>query len=682
MKKIIYIFASLIFSINMQAQDRPQPTAGPSPAIKISKPTTFTLKNGLKVLVVENHKLPRVSYNLTLDNMPYVEGSKKGISELTGALIGSGTKTTTKDAFNEEVDFMGADINFWNSGAYASGLSKYSKRILDMMADGALNTVFTEEEFQKEKAKIIEGLKTSEKSVPAVAKRTQNVLTYGKAHPKGEFTSEETLNNITLEDVKNNFATYFVPENAYLVVTGDVKAKDIKKWVTAAFGKWVDKPAPKTPYTEPKDVAKTEINFVDMPNAAQTELALINLADLKMTDPDYFAVLVANQILGGDFNSYLNMNLREKHAWTYGARTAISGNKYLSDFAATTQVRNTVADSAIVESLKEIKRIKNELVSEETLKNVKAGYVGKFVMQVEKPQTVANYALKIKTQNLPEDFYENYLKNINAVTAEDVKRVANKYFKDGNLRIVVVSKALDVLPALEKLNIPIKYFDKYGKETEKPKLSKPVPAGVTAKKVLENYIKAIGGTDAINEVQSTYSIGTTKIPQAPAPLSYTSKSMDKKGKFIVELAMGGMSIMKQVLNGDKGYMMQQGQRMELTGDKLAETKEGMGNFTELAMLNKNLTLKNIENLDGVDAYALVDGKTTHYYAVESGLKIASSTEQEMQGKKMTQTIYYKDYRDVKGVKFPFNIVMNVGIELDIKITEVKVNEGVTEADFQ
>jgi hypothetical protein len=473
-----------------------------------------------------------------------------------------------------------------------------------------------------------------------------------------------------------------VPENAYLVITGDVKTKDVKKWVTKAFEKWAAKPAPKVAYTEPTDVAKTEINFIDMPNAAQTELALINLADLKMTDADYFAVIVANQILGGDFNSYLNMNLREKNAWTYGARTAISGSKYLSDFAATTQVRNTVTDSAIVESLKEIKRIKDELVSEETLKNVKAGYVGKFVMQVEKPQTIANYALKIKTQNLPEDFYENYLKNINAVTAEDVKRVANKYFKDGNLRIVVVSKALDVLPALEKLNIPIKYFDKYGNATDKPKLSKPVPAGVTAKTVLENYIKAIGGMDAINKVQTTYSIGSTKIPQAPAPLSFTSKSDEKKGKSMVELAMGGMSLMKQVVTANKGYMMQQGQRMELEGEKLAEAKEGMGSFAEVKMLTKNLSLKNIENMDGVDAYALVDGKTTHYYAVESGLKIAEVTEQEMQGQKMSLPTYYKDYREVKGVKFPFNIVKNIGIELDIKLTEVKVNEGVTDADFQ
>src|SRR5690606_35943294 len=148
------------------------------PKINIKKPQTFELSNGLKVLVVENHKLPRVSYNLTIDTAPYAEGNKKGVDDLTSALIGSGTKKISKDAFNEEIDFLGADIAFYSSGAYASSLSKYSDRVLELMADGALNPVFTQEEFDKEKARLIEGLKAEEKSVPAVAGRVRNVLAY------------------------------------------------------------------------------------------------------------------------------------------------------------------------------------------------------------------------------------------------------------------------------------------------------------------------------------------------------------------------------------------------------------------------------------------------------------------------------------------------------------------------
>ena len=163
------------------------------------------------------------------------------------------------------------------------------------------------------------------------------------------------------------------------------------------------------------------------------------------------------------------MNLREKHGWTYGARSGVGASKYNSSkFKANSQVRNAVTDSAVVQFLFEINRIRTEKVSAEMLNNVKAGYVGRFVMQVEKPATIARYALNILTEELPEDFYENYIKNINAVTADDVQRVANKYFLANNFRILVVGKATDVVSGLEKTKIPMFYFDKYGVAIAKP----------------------------------------------------------------------------------------------------------------------------------------------------------------------------------------------------------------------
>ncbi|HRZ75663.1 MAG TPA: pitrilysin family protein, partial [Flavobacterium sp.] len=377
MKKIAILATSLFLTLTMQAQDRPQPKPGPAPKINIGKPQTFELPNGLKVLVVENNKLPRVSYNLSIDNAPYSEGNKKGVSDMTSSMLGNGTKTISKNDFNEEVDFLGASINFSSDGAFASGLSKYSKRIMELMADGALNPVFTQEEFEKEKAKLIEGLKADEKSVPSIARRVERVLAYGKNHPRGEYLSEETINTISLNDVIQNYTSYFTPENAYLVIVGDVKFAEVKTTVEKLFGSWKKATAPLVNYSDPKDVQYTQINFVDASNAVQSEISAVHITKLKMTDKDYFAAIVANQILGGDFNSYLNMNLREAHGWTYGARSGLRGNKYVGNFSASTQVRNAVTDSAVVEILKEIKRIRTEKVSEETLKNVKAGYIGK-----------------------------------------------------------------------------------------------------------------------------------------------------------------------------------------------------------------------------------------------------------------------------------------------------------------
>ena len=665
----------------MQAQDRPQPKPGKAPVVNIKKPQTFVLANGLKVMIVEDHKLPRVTYNLTLDNAPFPEGKIKGVDELTSRLMGNGSKKITKDLFNEEIDFFGANVNFSSQGAYASSLSKYANRILELMADGALNPNFTQVEFDKEKAKMLEGIKAQEKSVPTIANRVGDALVFGKTHPSGEFTTVETLSNVTLTNVQTNYQNYFVPENAYLVVIGDVKYNKIKPVIEKLFGSWQKGSAPKLSYTDPKNVDITQINFIDMPNAVQSEISLVNTINLKMSDPDFFPAVIATYILGGDINSFLNMNLREKHGWTYGANATIGSGKYVSKLKSASAVRSIATDSAVVEFIKEIKKIRTEKVSDELLANVKAGYIGRFVMQVQKPQAVARYALNIETEKLPADFYENYIKNITAVTAEQVQLAANKYFLIDNTRIVIAGKGSEVLPGLEKLKIPIFYFDKYGNQLEKPVAKKEVPAGVTAKTVLDNYIKAIGGEKAVASVKTISMLGSTTIPQAPSPLTFTNK-VDSKGKLMVELAIGPMSLMKQVVNEKGAYLVQQGQRKNIEGTDLAEMKASATTFEELQLAKKTgLTISGIESINGNDAYAISNGKTTLYYDLKSGLKVAESKTVEQGGNKMTQTTNFGDYREVKGVKVPFNIIQNIGFELDIKMSEVKINEGVSDSDF-
>lgn len=680
MKKVIYILASAFLTLTMQAQQRPMPKSGPSPTVNVGKPYTFELKNGLKVMVVENTKLPRVSYTLTMDNAPYAEGNKKGVADMLSAMMGNGTTKVSKDAFNEEIDFLGANINFWGSGASGNGLSKYSTRILELMADGALNPLLTQEEFDKEKAKIIEGLKSEEKNVSSVASRVGGVLVYGKNHPNGEYLSEQTLNNVTLADVKQNYATYFVPGNAYLVVVGDVKQKDVKKQVEKLFGSWKPGKAPNVSYSDPKDVQYTQVNFVDMPNAVQSEISVVNVVNLKMTDKDYFAALLANQILGGGGEGRLFLNLREAHAWTYGAYSSIGGNKYVGDFSSSTSVRNTVTDSAIVEIFNELKKMRTDLVSEEDLKNAKAKYIGNFVMQIEKPATVARYALTKETQNLPADFYENYIKNINAVTPQDIRNAANKYFLADNARIIVVGKAADVLPGLEKSKIPVQYFDKYGNPTEKPVMNKPVPAGVTVKTVLDKYITAIGGEKAVSGVKSLAMTASATIQGMTLQVDRKVTSDNKIMESMSVMGQGG----KRVFDGKTGYESGQGQKKALEADEIAELKQTGYPFPELKMRNDaNVKLKGIESFNGAQTYAVTAGDVTMYYDMNTGLKLGKSEVAEgPDGQKMTITTPYSDYRAVKGIKVPYKSMINIGMEVELTVTDVKINEGVTAADFQ
>ena len=686
MKKYLYIAASLLLTITMQAQDRPMPKQGPAPSINIKKPVTFVLENGLKVLVVENNKLPRVSYNLTLDNTPFAEGSKKGVTDLVSAMIGNATESISKDKFNEEIDFLGANINFYESGASANGLSRYSARILELLADGALNPLFTQEDFDAERAKLIEGLKADEKSASAIAGRVQNVLTYGKEHYNGEFTSEETLKNVTLQDVINHYNTYFVPANAYLVVIGDVKTKDVKKKVEQLFGAdvWKKATAPNLTYNDPADLQYSQINFVDVPNAVQSEIALINLSKLKMNDKDYFAAILANQILGGGGEGRLFLNLREKHGWTYGSYSNLGASKYISKFSSTASVRNAVTDSAVVEIFNELKKIRTDLVSEEDLKNAKAKYIGNFVMQIEKPATIARYALNIKTLGLPEDFYENYVKNINAVTPEDVRNAAKKYFLADNTRVVIVGKAADVLPGLEAMSakekMPIFYFDKYGSKADKPVVKKDIPAGVTAQSVVKNYIDAIGGEKALKAVKTV--LVTAKGTIQGRSLDMVSK-FSNKGMSTSDISMGGMSMMKQVIGDKTGYQSVQGQKKTIEGEELVKEKKDAVPFVELSFLaDKTIVLSGIESLNGQDAYAVQVGTTKYFYDVKTGLRVASENETGEGAQKRKTMTYYADYVEVKGVKFPYKTTMDVGMPLEFITQDVKINEGVTDKDFE
>lgn len=691
MKTKIYAFVLIFlmtFSINAQIDRSKQPTPGPAPKIALKSPDTFTLKNGLKVMVVENHKLPRVALSLTIDNKPVVEGDKAGVSQILGAMLGNGTKTIDKDAFNDEVDFLGASISFGATGGSARSLSKYTDRIIELMADAALNPLLVEEEFLKEKEKLIEGLKSSEKSVDAIAARVRGALSYGKQHPYGEYVSEETVQNVTFGDVLAFYEKYFNPNNAYLVIVGDVNFKDMKKQIEKRFNPWkksmdfsIDVPqaAPNAQYTQ--------INFIDMPNAVQSNITLTNNVDLKMNHPDYHAVLIANKILGGGFGSYLNMNLREKHGYTYGARSNIRADKYISNFSASTAVRNAVTDSAVVETLKEINRIKTTMVDPAELENAKAKYVGDFVLALEQPTTIARYALNIKINDLPKDFYETYLQKINAVTAEDVKRVANKYFKPENSRIVVVGKGSEVAENLEKTGVPVFYFDTYANPISKPSYSKPIPAGVTATTVMDAYINAVGGKDKLKAVKSVVIVSDVTIEGMPFAPKAEIKSM-VPNKESMEMSVEGMGVlMKEKFNGTTGYREQQGMKMEMTEEENKAKALEQTIFPELSYSTDAIALESLTSINGKDVYKVkvTTGKTEtfRYYDVVSGFLVRAEATVEAGGQTMTTSVNYDNYSPVKGIQFPYKFEIEAGPQvLSFNTTNIKINEDVSDADFK
>ena len=688
MKTKLYVLIAVFFmslGVNAQIDRSQQPKAGPAPKISLEKPEEFELKNGLKILVVENHKLPRVSFNIAFDRDPVLEGEKAGVTALLGAMLANGTTTISKDDFNEEIDFLGARLNFGFGGGSAGSITKYSNRMLELLADAAMNPLLTEEEFQKEKEKLIEGIKSDAKSVDAIAGRVGGALAYGTQHPYGEFITEESVEAVTLEDVKTYFETYFTPNNTYLVIIGDVNTKSIVKLVKKYFKNWEKAASTTTAIVEPNaNPESLEIDFIDMPNAVQSNISLTSNVKLKMSDPDYHAVLIANKILGGGFNSYLNMNLREEHGYTYGARSSVGTDKYISRFRAGAAVRNAVTDSAVVETIKEIKRFQTEPVEAEALANAKAKYVGDFVLALERPSTIAQYAINTKINELPEDFYATYLEKINAVSIEDVNRVANLYFTADNARIVVVGKGSEVITNLEKTGIPINYFDTFANPVEKPEFTKPIPTGITAATVLESYIVAIGGLEAVNAVSSVMTASNVTIEGMPFKPTAVMKTM-APNMSSMEMSIEGMgTVMKQKFDGSEGYTEQQGMQQPMSDDELAEKAEEKGLFPETYLDVNTLTLVSLTAIEGVDVYKIkVKEDSYRYYNATTGLLVRTEKSEEAQGQKITSVQDLSDYREVNGVLFPYAQKITAGPQvIGMEASKIVVNDDVSAEDFK
>ena len=682
---ILYIALFSLSSLSAQIDRSVQPTPGPAPVIQLDEPQSFTLKNGMTVMVVENHKLPRVSVTLNIDNPPIFEGDLAGANSLLGSMLGKGSLSVAKNDFEEEVDFMGASINFGSSIAFANSLSRYFPRVLELMADAALNPNFLNEEFEKEKEKLIEGIKSDEKSVPAAAARVENLITYGSNHPFGEYSKIETVSKINLGDVKKYYQSNYNPKNAYLIIIGDVDYKTIKKQVSKLFKKWKGDAPSAYVFDPAKNSSELEIHFTEMSNAVQSEVSVGFTNSIKKTHPDYFPMLLGNSILGGGGEARLFLNLREDKGYTYGSYSRMQTNKYTrARIKAFASVRNAVTDSSVVELVKELDKIRIEEVTKAELDKAKAKYVGDFVLALESPTTIAQYALSIRIENLPEDFYKTYLQKINAVTVADVLATTKKHIKLDNARIFVAGKGSEVLENLEKVapfgkKLKVSYYDQYGTPTERPDYSSQLPEGVTSASILNNYFDALGGLDKLKSIKSKVEI--SKGTMQGMQLEVVSKKTDSQQLYGTVSMMGNV-MQKQVVNQDKGYMEAQGKRIELSGEELENAIMDSQIFAELS-LDPSAVKARVADVNGIAAFELeVSESKSFFYDQKTFLKIKASTTQKVQGNTITQEELIGDYKAIEGVLFPHKKTQSFGPQsIDFITKSIVLNGTINRTEF-
>ncbi|AHM62534.1 peptidase M16 domain-containing protein [Flammeovirgaceae bacterium 311] len=671
--KHIFLFACLLFAYAATAQvDRSQlPKPGPAPEIKLGTYESFELKNGLKVFVVRNTKLPQVSYSLLIDRDPIVEGDKAGYISIAGDLLRSGTANRTKDQLDEEVDFIGAGLSTSSTGVYGSALSRHKDKLMALMADVVLNPSFPQEEFDKLVKQNKSGLAAQKDDPQYIASSVQGMLLYGADHPYGELATEATFDNIKIEDVKQYYQIYFKPNTAYLAIVGDITKKEAQQLVKKYFSKWQKGNVPTHTYPAPKPLEKPLVAVVDRSTSVQSVVQITHPIALKPGDADVIPARLMNDILGGGDARLFN-NLREAKGYTYGAYSSLDSDELIGKFVAYANVRNAVTDSAVYEFMHELRRIRTEAVPQDELEKAKNFLTGSFARSLESPQTIASFALNTARYKLDKNYYRDYLKKVAAVTPADLQRVAQTYVQPDNAYILVVGNA-------EEVEEGLKQFGEVKRYTAEGEPAKELAAGeASAQEIIGKYLQAIGGEQRLSSINDMRMVMKLSVNG----MEITNTQLKKlPGSYLNETTMNGQVLSKIVYDGGKAFMVMGGQRQELPEQQAAALKASAYPFPELMYEQEGITaeVKGLETVEGKEAYKVVVGtaggpSSTEYFAKDSGLKLKTESP--------TGTIIYKSYEEKDGIKFPKTIsLITPQGTLEGEVVSVELNPGLKDAAF-
>ena len=699
-KKLILTLIVLISNMSGAQIDRSVPDAEPAPEIKFRSPITKKLNNNLTLMIVVDNKLPKASATLIIDNPPILSKDKSGIRSLLSSSLGKGNKYQTKDEFIEEKDFMGSSINYNSSGGSLSSLSRYFERTLTMFAQGAFYPEFNEEEFDKEKTKLIESLKVNEKNASTIARRVEDIIAFGTNHPRSEYTTQESVSKIELSDVSNFYKTYFKPNNAYLVILGDVDVDRTIQFTEDLFGGWENSKSldnlfgknSVNSFDEPEISDKITIHVVDVPNSANVEVTFQNIISRTLKDDSYFSANIANRVLGARPESRLESVIREDKGFAYYARSILpSSSETKTKFQARTTVRDEVVDSAVVEIYNQLRKMSNIPITDEELENAKSGYFGSFAMSMENPVTIANQALNIRTENLPDNFYSTFLENINKVSKEEIINSSKEFVLADNSQIIITGKVGNIINNIENIyingnKIPVFYHDEYGNITDKPDYS--VDSSITAESIINRYINSIGGKDNLEDVQSIELNGSADLNMQGQSFKLEFYSLkNNQNQSLSTVSAGGMQVQKSVFNKDQGYNVVNGQKVILSEDELEKALTDSELFSELSYDYEIVELVGSSTIDDQKVYEIkISDNNTEYYSIETGLKVKEVETQLIDGNQIIIETTIKEYQEVNGVLIPSEInqvtpALPIPGGITIKFNTIELNVESSDSDF-
>jgi predicted Zn-dependent peptidase len=471
--KLIYIFLFAMVTNNTDSQDvldRTKPPK-PGPPKDIQFPDYFdtTLPNGINVLVIENNKIPAVSVRLVFKNAGSTfDGNKYGLSSLTAELITKGTVKRSATDIAEEIDFIGGSLNAgsdWD-GSYVSlsVLKKHLDKGIDVLTDVVLNPVFSEDEISRVKEQRLSSILQSKDDAGHLSDKMFNKKVFGD-FPYGNPAegTEESIKELAKKDLEEFYKANYHASNLIIAFVGDITSDEALDIVEKRFSALPSKGTNNNrEFGTVRGIDNKYVYIVNKPGAVQSNLKIGHIG-IPRNNPDYIAVTIMNTILGGYFGSRINYNLREKHGFTYGARSSFGPRLLTGDFSVDTDVRNDVTDSAITYIIDDLKKIVTEEVTDEELETVKNYMTGVFPLQLETANAVASRVINLKLYNLPKDYYNKYISTINKLTKQDILAAAKTYIHPDKLVIVVSGDSEAIKGKLAKFG-EVKVYDADGSE--------------------------------------------------------------------------------------------------------------------------------------------------------------------------------------------------------------------------
>lgn len=432
----------------------------------IPQPFKTSLANGLKIVIFEDSRLPLVSYRLAFFSGDVNDPTDSaGLTSAITSMLNEGTENYSSQALAEKVERLGAGIGASSSDDFtilsASALALYDTEILELMAEILFRPTFPADELDLYKRNTIENLKFQRSQPNFLAGEQTARLLYGD-HPYARVsTTAEDIEKLERESLIAFHKKTFVPNNAVFVAVGDVNRDELIKQLEDHFGDWESGETAETSFSTPPERSERTITIVDRQGSAQSNIVLANIG-MDRSNPDYFAALVMNQVLGAGASSRVFMNLREEKGYTYGAYTRLDAKKLAGDFEATAEVRTPVTGDSLKEFFYELDRIRIDKVSDDEIANAKNFLTGVFPIRAETQEGLTGLLVNQQLYALPEDYLQTYRDNVDAVTADDILRVANKYIQPEQMAIVIVGDAEDILPQAKLYSENIEVFDTDG----------------------------------------------------------------------------------------------------------------------------------------------------------------------------------------------------------------------------